>query len=304
MSAETDLIRSFVEWWGAAASGIGDDAAVLDVPNGEKLVVSTDASVEGIHFRRSDISAGDIGYRSAAAALSDLAAMAARPIGLLFALVLPVSWRDDASALAAGVGEAANDSSCPIVGGNISSGEQLSITTTVIGASPAPLLRSGARVGDSLYVTGALGAAALAVHHWSAGRQPPDEAVRRFVRPAPRIAEAIWLAKHGATSAIDLSDGLSADASHLADASGVLICVDADLVPVSDGASIDEALSGGEDYELLFTAGPLDVEEFHRSFNLAITRIGSVESGAPGIRLLKRGETVPVRGGFDHLETK
>ena len=304
MSAETDLIRSFVEGWGSAASGIGDDAAVLDVPDGEKLVVSTDASVEGIHFRRSDISAGDIGYRSAAAALSDLAAMAVRPIGLLFALVLPASWRGDASAIASGVGEAANDSGCPIIGGNVSSGEQLSITTTVIGASRAPLLRSGARVGDSLYVTGALGAAALAVDHWSAGRQPPDEAVRRFVRPTPRIMEAIWLAARGATSAIDVSDGVTADASHLAEASSVQLSIEADLIPRAAGASLGQALAGGEDYELLLTAGDLDSAAFQREFHLPLTRIGSVVKGPAMVKFLRGGKPFEPPPGFDHLEVK
>lgn len=304
MSAERDLIRAFVARWGPLAGGIGDDAAVLDVPHGEKLIVSTDASVESIHFRRGNISPSEIGYRAAAAALSDLAAMAARPIGLLFALNLPVSWRGDAEDIAGGVGDAARSSNCPVVGGNISSGEELSITTTVLGAALSPLLRSGANAGDSVYVTGSLGAAALAASEWGRGREPAANARLRFVRPSPRIGEAIWLAAHGATSAIDISDGLATDALHLAESSAVRIEIDADLVPLFEAASSEQGLSGGEDYELLLTAPSLNVEEFRRTFDLPLTRIGSVAKGAVGLTFRGNGSAIAVPPGFDHLEQK
>jgi thiamine-monophosphate kinase len=301
VNSETNLIRSFVERWGAASAGIGDDAAVFEIPLGEKLVVSTDASVENVHFRRADITPAEVGYRAAAAALSDLAAMAARPIGLLFALVLPASWRDQAFAIADGVGEAAKNSRCPVSGGNISSGSELSITTTVLGAARSPLLRSGARPGDSLYVTGSLGAAALAVSEWKKGREPTADARRRFVRPSPRLSEAAWLASNGATSAIDISDGLAADAAHLAECSGLHFTIDAGLVPAFDGASREQTLSGGEDYELLLTGQSLDTAEFNRIFELPLTRIGSVESGAAGVTFQSKGSPLIVSAGFDHL---
>ena len=180
---ELSMLRSFVEGWGDIAAGIGDDAAVLEIPAGEKLVVSTDAAVENVHFRRGDLSAEEIGYRAAAAALSDLAAMASRPRGLLFALVLPVTWRDDARALADGVGKAARFAGCPVIGGNISSGAELSITTTVLGSSRSPLTRAGARVGDRVYVTGDLGSAADAVEAWKHGRIPT---CLLYTSPSPR----------------------------------------------------------------------------------------------------------------------
>jgi thiamine-monophosphate kinase len=303
LSAESDLIDSFVQRWGSAASGIGDDAAVVDMPANEKLVVSTDTSVENVHFRSYNVSASEIGYRAAAAALSDLAAMAAKPLGLVFALVLPEGWRADANAIADGVGEAARDSACPIIGGNISAGGELSITTTVIGSTPRPLLRSGARAGDSIYVTGALGGSAAAVSDWAAAKDPSPECRERFVHPRPRIREALWLAAQGATSAIDLSDGIATDASHVAEASGVSFVIDVELLPISEGATLGHALSGGEDYELLITGSDMDVNEFQRAFGIPLTRIGSVKPGKGAI-FQKDGKPFTPPAGFDHLSRK
>src|SRR5918993_86019 len=125
---EFDAIRTMLEEWGSLAVGIGDDAAVLDVPAGERLVVSTDASVEGVHFRRDWLTAAEIGERATIAALSDLAAMAAAPLGLLLALSLPESWQERLRELARGVGAAAARARCPIVGGNVTRGAGLSLT--------------------------------------------------------------------------------------------------------------------------------------------------------------------------------
>lgn len=301
MSEETSLIQSFVERWGNLAVGIGDDGAVLDIPAGEKLVVSTDAAVEDVHFRRDDISAREIGYRAAAAALSDLAAMAARPRGLLFALVLPVTWRDQANALADGVGNAARASKCPVIGGNISAGEQLSITTTVLGSAKNPLARSGARAGDKVYVTGALGGSAAAVRAWVAGRQPEPSHRSRFVSPVPRIGEAIWLAEQGATSAIDVSDGLATDAGHVAFASSARLTIDVARIPVSEHARIEEAIAGGEDYELIVTAPSFDATAFLKEFNVQLTEVGTVEGGDPGVDFQRDGVTIDAPTGYDHL---
>jgi thiamine-monophosphate kinase len=298
------MIRSFVERWGAISSGIGDDAAVLEVPSGERLVVSTDVSVENIHFRRSDISAEEVGYRAAAAAISDLAAMAARPIGLLFGLVLPPQWRKESSAIADGVGAAAKASHCQIVGGNISSGAELSIMTTVLGSTARPLARDGARPGDSVYVTGNLGGAAAAVAAWNAGKSPSAEQRKRFVRPSPRIAESFWLASHGATSGIDISDGVAADAAHLAEASKVQMSIESELIPVFSGATLDQALGGGEDYELLITASDIDATAFQREFGLPLTRIGAVVKGPPVVEFLRGGNRFEPPAGFDHLGVK
>jgi thiamine-monophosphate kinase len=298
---EFALIESFVKRWGDIAQGIGDDAALLDVPPGQKLVVSTDTAVEGVHFTREHLSAEEIGYRATAAALSDLAAMAARPLGLLFALVLPDNWQEQALALADGVGAAAKASACPIIGGNVSRGIELSITTTVLGAGQTPLSRSGARDGDRLFVTGRLGGASEAVTAWKNGREPAAQHRAAFARPIPRIREALWLAEHGATAAIDISDGLAADARHLADASRARITIDAERVPVADGSTLDAALGGGEDYEILFTGPAGAFGDLPKAFNLQVTEIGAVEAGAPGLEIRRKGEPIAVPSGYDHL---
>ena len=142
---EFDAIRAMLREWGARAVGIGDDAAVLAAPVGERLVASIDASVEGVHFRRDWLTAQEIGARATAAALSDLAAMAAAPLGLLLALGLPREWRRELDAIARGVGEMASSVGCPIVGGNVTRASELSLTITVLGSSARPLGRDGAR---------------------------------------------------------------------------------------------------------------------------------------------------------------
>ena len=138
---EFDAIRRLLANWGSAASGIGDDAAVLDLPADERLVVSTDASIEGVHFRREWMSAEEVGARAAAAALSDLAAMGAMPRGLLLALGVPEGWRAELDALAQGVGAVASAAGCPIIGGNVSAASELSLTITVLGGARARSFR-------------------------------------------------------------------------------------------------------------------------------------------------------------------
>src|SRR6476661_4329885 len=145
---EFDIVRSLLAEWGKSAERIGDDAAVLEVPNGEKLVVSTDTSLEGVHFRRDWLNHFEIGYRATAASLSDLAAMAARPLGLMIALTLPEADRSEARAIAIGIREGASAVLCPIVGGDLSSGKVLSLTITALGSVARPLTRAGARVGQ------------------------------------------------------------------------------------------------------------------------------------------------------------
>ena len=233
---EFDAIRTMLQVWGARASGIGDDAAVLSLPAGESLVASTDASFEHVHFERGWLTPREIGARAAAAALSDLAAMAATPAGLLLALGVPPAWRSELDALAEGVGEVAAAVSCPIIGGNVSRAAELSLTVTVLGTSRHPLERSGARSGDALYVTGTLGGPGAALDALLRGATPRDVDRARFAAPQPRIAEARWLAERGARAAIDLSDGLLADAGHLAAASGVRAVLISGRCPASTGS--------------------------------------------------------------------
>lgn len=299
--AEFDAIRRMLALWGNGARGIGDDAAVLDVAPGEQLVVSTDATVEGVHFRRGWLTGEEIGGRAAAAALSDLAAMGAHPIGLLLALALPDEWRADLDDLSRGVGRVAGKARCPIVGGNVSKGTALSLTITVLGQSAHPLRRSGARAGDSIFVTGRLGGPGAALRALLTDETPTPLDRQRFACPAPRIAEAAWLASRGATSAIDISDGLTADAAHVARASGVTMEIDARALPVVAGVEARDALMSGEEYELLVTStASFDVSAFEREFGVPLTNIGVVtEDGGSAVRII--GASAPGNGGHDHF---
>jgi thiamine-monophosphate kinase len=299
---EFDLVRAMRSRWGDRAHGIGDDAALLAAPAGEQLVVSTDSSLENVHFQREWLSAQEIGWRATAAALSDLAAMAAKPLGILVAIALPPGRVDDLGGLADGIGEAASAAEALIFGGDLTSSEHLGITVTVMGTTSNPLRRVGARPGDTLWVTGQLGGPAVAIAAWSEGRQPSPESRSRFAHPVPRIAEAQWLVAAGATAGIDISDGLGGDAAHLAAASAVRLLIDVDALPRAPGADVSTAQRSGEEYELLVTtAAPFDAAAFQRDFGLALTQIGTVEEGDAGVDLLIGGERVASPGGYDHF---
>jgi thiamine-monophosphate kinase len=299
---EFDLVRTMLSRWGNRAHGVGDDAALLTPPAGDQLVVSTDSSLENVHFQREWLSPEEIGWRATAAALSDLAAMAAKPLGILVAIALPRDRVDDLGGLADGIGAAASEAGAPIVGGDLTSSEHLGITVTVMGSTSKPLRRVGARPGETLWVTGQLGGPAVAISAWSEGRQPSPESRSRFVRPVPRIAEARWLVAAGATAGLDISDGLGGDAAHLAAASGVRLIIDVDALPRAPGADVSTAQRSGEEYELLVTtAAPFDAGAFQRDFGLPLTQIGTVEEGDAGVDLLIGGERVASPGGYDHF---
>ncbi|HWL40687.1 MAG TPA: thiamine-phosphate kinase [Gemmatimonadaceae bacterium] len=301
---EFDLIRQLLAEWGESAHGIGDDAAIVQVPPGEKLVVTTDTSVDGIHFRREWLSRHEIAYRATAAALSDLAAMAARPLGLVVAITLPEGDRAKVSSLAKGIGESSRASGCPIVGGDLSSGSTLSFTITAFGSAPKPLSRAGARVGERVYVTGSLGGPAAAVRAWLAGKEPTVTDRGRFARPVPRIDAALALAERGASGAVDISDGLMADLAHVAAASGVHIEVDLERIPVVAGVTPLEAAGSGEEYELAVTAPEIDVREFSGAAGVPLAEIGRIVAGPPGVDLLQKGTKVTVPTGYDHFRRK
>ncbi|HEU4563795.1 MAG TPA: thiamine-phosphate kinase [Gemmatimonadaceae bacterium] len=299
---EFDLIRHLLARWGSRAQGVGDDAAVLDVPRAARLVASTDSAIENVHFRREWLAPEEIGWRAAMAALSDLAAMAAQPLGVLVALSVPDRWRDDIPALADGIGAAAEEAGARIVGGDLTGAGELAIGITVLGAAAAPLLRGGARPGDTIYVTGTLGGPRAALRAWSRGETPTPAQRERFARPVARLREAAWLARHGATAGIDISDGLLADLAHVSVASGVRMAVALDELPVVSGASREDAARSGEEYELAVTAPPgLDSLAFERAFGVPLTPIGRVEAGAPGVEATLGGERVAPGGGWDHF---
>lgn len=300
-AAEFDLVGAIAAALGDAAEGLGDDAAVVDVPHGERLVASVDATVEGVHFRREWLTPEEIGYRAAAAAMSDLAAMAAAPRVLLLALGVPSSWTADVPAIATGVGDLARRVGAKVVGGNLSAATELSVTTTVLGSAWRPLLRTGLRAGDRLFVTGRLGGAGAALAALLEGRAPAAGHRGRFARPVPRIREARWLAAEGAVAAIDVSDGLLGDLENLAAASGVRIEAHPDRIPCVAGVTAEAAVRSGEEYELIVgVRDGFDTAAFEARFGIPLTEIGAVRDGAPGVRL-DGLERVAKAHGHDHF---
>jgi thiamine-monophosphate kinase len=303
--AEFDTIRAMLARWGTLAHGVGDDGAVLDVPPGTRLVVSTDTSVENVHFRSPWLPAAKIAYRATAAALSDLAAMAATPLGFVVALTLTDHWRAKIEQLADGFAIASRELGAPIVGGDLTRGSELSIGVTVLGSAERVLTRSGAHAGDTLWVTGRLGGPLLALRALEKGTDPLPAHLERFAHPVPRLREARWLAAHGATAAIDCSDGVAADASHIAAASGMRIVLVLDLLPLIAGATARDAAQSGEEYELIVTApGALDGAAFEREFGIPLTAIGHVEiagPAGPGVEAYSGTQRVPLPRGHSHF---
>lgn len=302
---EFDTVRSLLERWGTVAAGVGGDAAVVEMPPGARLAVTNDTSVENVHFRREWLTPAEIGYRACASAISDLAAVAATPLGLVLALTIPEGWRAQIPALADGIGAAARDADVRILGGDLSSGSELSIGVTAFGTVDAELTRAGARPGDTLWVTGRLGGPRLALQALQQGTVPAEEHRARFAHPVPRLREARWLASHGATAAIDISDGLAADAGHVAAASRMRLRLDIDRLPLVSGASSLDAAQGGEEYELLVSApGSIDAAEFAREFGLPLTPVGSVTlpgGAGPGVDGVSAGSAVQLPHGHDHF---
>lgn len=300
-SPEFDLVRAIAAQLGDRARGLGDDAAVLALPHGDDCVVSVDSSVDGVHFRRGWLTAREIGYRAAAAAVSDLAAMAAQPRALLLALGIPDEWRSEVAELAEGVGLLAASVGAAVVGGNVSAAGELSLTITVIGSVHAPLRRTGIRADDRLYVTGRLGGPAQALEALLAGREPDAEARARMAKPQPRVREALWLAANGAVAAIDVSDGLLADAEHLAAASNVRIVLDGSCLPRFGEVDAPVAASSGEEYELLVAArADIDTAAFASRFGVPLTQVGVAAEGTAGVTA--RGLSRVAKGpGHDHF---
>ncbi len=302
--------------------GMGDDAAVLAPPPGHELVVSTDTLVAGVHFPEST-DARDIGWKALAVNLSDLAAMGATPAWALLALTVPGPSRDFVDAFAQGFAELAAAHRVALVGGDTTRGP-LSVTVSVHGFVPPgrALLRSGARIGDEVFVTGTLGDAAAGLRCLDRGDPRARELfnaaatrealLARLHRPSPRLAAGMAL-RDLASACIDVSDGLLADLGHLASASGVGVAVDALDLPASSALlalfDASERLllqsAGGDDYELAFTAPPsrnVDVLRDLSRVGCGTTRIGRVVKGE-GVRLLDADGSVIVapRRGWDHF---
>ena len=291
------------------AVGIGDDAAVIDFGN-RPTIVTVDTQVEDVHFRRDLISYRDAGYRAIVAAVSDVWAMAAMPSGSVVALTLPEDLPDeDFRELIEGLAEAARKTGARIIGGNLSKGPSLSVTTTVFGLPIVEsVTRAGAKPGDSAYVTGTLGSAALGLAILQAGRLDLDHAasfVERWKRP-PLNGHAAKVVAGFATAAVDVSDGCLQDLQHVCTASGVGATLRADTIPTApdyqptcEALDLDPvvlALSGGEDYELIFTA-PESSEA-----SAIGTKIGEITEGS-GVHVVdESGRAIEfAQAGFRHF---
>jgi thiamine-monophosphate kinase len=264
-----EFIRGLVEN-GIEAFGLRDDAGLVEVPGAGHLLVSVDSVVAGIHVDLSVCSPGDLGWKALMGALSDLAAMGSRALGALIALCVPGGAGDGAVALGVmgGVAEAASASGCAILGGDLSSSPELVVAVTVLGtvdgphgddAGPGPVPRSGARAGDALFVTGPCGGSAAGLRELRAGARGRAAGLA-YRRPVARLREGELARQCGAHAMIDVSDGLALDLHRLADASGVGFRLDE--VPVAAGATLTEALGGGEDYELVIALGQEDASRF------------------------------------------
>lgn len=297
----------------ATVLGPGDDAAVVAAPDG-RFVVTTDTMLEGADFRLAWSTWHDLGVKAVATNLIDVAAMGARPTSLVVAIAVSPATRvadleDFARGLAAGV--AAMAPGCGVVGGDLGSGPVATIAVTAFGdlEGREPVLRSGARPGDAVWVVGALGLAAEGLRALFAATESPerDERLEAQLAPVTPVAAGTALAELGASAMLDVSDGLALDASRIARASGVVIALESALVeaaavgPGGEGAWLDAALHGGEDHALLVTL-PEGVEPPETIGGHAVRRIGVVEpAGAsgpspsgPGVTL--DGEPLAARG--------
>lgn len=350
---ELDLILRIRERARSAGSsalrlGIGDDCALLRARAGEDLAITTDLSIAGRHFRPDWHPPEAIGHRTLARGLSDLAAMGARPVAAFLSLGLPrdlvrnlkpragrnagsqpnsqpnsrPDWWPDSwlARFFDGLFALADAASTPLAGGDLAESPIFAADIVLVGAvrRGRALLRSGARPGDLLYVTGSLGGAAAGLaglSQWASSRKPGAEALRvprslsaalaPHLYPQPRLAQGQWLAqRNAATAALDISDGLSTDLAHLCEESRVGGEVDAARLPVHSRATLDQALHGGEDYELLFTAAPA-TRIPGAIGGVPVTQIGRIvrrRAGKPAMTLLTATGAQPLEPrGWEHF---
>jgi thiamine-monophosphate kinase len=306
---------------GRVRLGSGDDAAVT-VPAGA-TATSVDALVEGVHFSLETATLRQVGAKALATALSDLAAMGAEPGEAYVVLTVPDDLDEDGCLEALdGMLEVASATGTTLAGGDVTRGPVLAFSCTVVGHASTPGLfvhREGARPGDALVLTGELGAAAAGLlladpNVADPGLPAPVAASlrRRQIEPTPRLAAGRALADGGARAMIDVSDGLGADARHLAEASGVGLRIEVATLPIAAGVAevaaaagrepLPLAISGGEDYELLaaLPAEGLDLEALGAASGVELTRIGEVVAGE-GVEIRLPGGRTLEPSGFDQL---
>jgi len=316
-SGEFDLIaRYFAPLAGPEGLGLLDDAALIQPPAGMSLVFTKDVSVAGVHFP-TNISADAIGWRALAVNLSDLAGKGAKPLGYLLGLGLTGrendQWFHDFSG---GLHKAQTFGRCQLYGGDtVRTGERLTISITAIGTVPEGgfVRRSGAKPGDSIYVSGTIGDAALGLDCSKGMLAHNDFLVRRLEYPEPRLALAGMLSKY-ARAGIDISDGLMADAGHIARTSDVELRIQADKIPLSDQGRAYVArnpdillkmVTGGDDYEILACIKPglgLEYQQAASRIGMKVTEIGEVGSGNSAVLLSRDHRPIEISvHGYQHF---
>ncbi len=308
--------------------GIGDDCAVLEPAPGARLVATTDLLLEDVHFRRRYSEPADIGWKSVAVNLSDVASMGARPRWALVALACPASTRlDEIEAFYTGALALAGEHGVALVGGDTSSSPAgWFVNVTLLGETVhAPRLRAGARPGNVVAVTGTLGRSAAGLAALERAAPPPGvgsdalaEVIAAHLRPRPRVAEGLWLGDAaGVTAMMDLSDGLATDLAHVGEESCVGARVELEHVPVAasarqvaagvDGDALAWATGGGEDYELLVVCEPGAFmrlsQGLARATGTPLTRVGVITAGAGVAFVDSTGRERAVGQGYEHFVT-
>lgn len=291
--------------------GIGDDCAVLKIAAGHELLVTTDLCLENIHFRRAWHPPASVGHRCLTRGLSDIAAMGGEPLSCFLSLGLPAGlpqrWVDG---FLSGLKRLAHRFNVELAGGDISGAREIVADVIVVGEVPTgkAVLRSGARPGDRLYVTGELGTSGETLERLYGGQRVRPIAANRHFYPEPRLEVGQWLRRRRmATSMIDISDGLSVDLLHICEESGVRAVIAAGAIPVSRGARLQLALDSGDDYELLFTADS-KARIPKRVAGVAISEIGVIQpsSAKPIVSIRQNsGNLAPLKpGGWQHFGKK
>jgi thiamine-monophosphate kinase len=278
-------------------AGIGDDCAVIRPRQGDDLLLTTDFLIEGVHFLREEASAADCGWKALARGLSDIAAMGGEPCHALVSIAL-APWTTQAWVrdFYKGLNLLAARHKVTVAGGDVTKSQKLTCDIVVMGSvgRGKALRRDGARSGDAVYVTGTLGASVLGLE------TKKGKAWKRHLRPEPRLEQARLLHRLGATSCMDLSDGLAMDLHRLCLESSLAADIDWRL-PLYPGASLRQAVTGGEDYELVFTA-PRSKRIPDSLAGVQVTRIGEMRKGKPGELMLAGNPLIPI--GWDPLRTK
>jgi thiamine-monophosphate kinase len=293
----------------AIKMGIGDDCAILRVKPGFELLVTTDLCIENVHFRRAWHPATAVGHRCLTRGLSDIAAMGGEPLACFLSLGLPAdlpqAW---ANGFLRGLLALARRHKVQLAGGDVSSAPQITADIVVTGQVPSgtAILRSGAKPGDRIYVSGALGGSAGTLKQLLSGKAiKPTKSSPHFY-PTPRLEVGDWLRKrHLATAMIDISDGTSVDLRHICDESGVAAILISNKVPIAKSADLELALHGGEDYELLFTS-PQSAKIPSRIAGVAITYVGEIRNRrdySSAIQILgDNGKVLPLpQRGWEHF---